>query len=415
MTRHIFKLVWNRKRSTGLIMVEILICFLVLCGILASCLHYLGLWQRPLGFDHEDVWVADIGGMSWQQVEDDESAVNGQTMSNLLRAVKSLPEVEAVAASTNQPYSGSSWLDRIWIDGKPAALQLTMTTPGLMDVFHIELLFGRWLDDTDAAMNYTPVVISHNLARDMFGTDDPIGQDMPTFDDNGNPITATDAETTSEEDAKIYRIVGVTSVYLRYGEFGPRPYTMFIPVDLISGDELPHGIVIRAQPGTTAAFEEKLVRTMQSIAPQWSYDTELIESRRRGVLFEKIGPLLTVAVVALFLIFMVGLGLVGVLWLSVTRRTAELGLRRAMGASGASVRRQILGELWALTAIAVVVGAVIFLQLPLFGANFGASWRVFFGGLTLATLVIYGFVTFCGLYPTWLATRIQPATALQYE
>ena len=91
--------------------------------------------------------------------------------------------------------------------------------------------------------------------------------------------------------------------------------------------------------------------------------------------------MLIAAVVALFLIVMVGLGLVGVLWLSVTRRTAELGLRRAMGASGVSVRRQVVGELWALTAIAVVVGAVIFLQLPLFGANFGVGWPVFLGGV----------------------------------
>jgi ABC-type antimicrobial peptide transport system permease subunit len=65
--------------------------------------------------------------------------------------------------------------------------------------------------------------------------------------------------------------------------------------------------------------------------------------------------------------------------------------------------------------MAVTVGAVIFLQLPLFGANFGAGWPVFLGGVILATLVIYGFVTICSLYPTWLATRVQPAEALQYE
>jgi len=79
------------------------------------------------------------------------------------------------------------------------------------------------------------------------------------------------------------------------------------------------------------------------------------------------------------------------------------------------VRRQIVGELWALTAIAVTVGAVIFLQLPLFGVHFGVGWPVFLGAVILATLVIYSFVTFCGLYPAWLATRVQPATALQYE
>jgi putative ABC transport system permease protein len=203
--------------------------------------------------------------------------------------------------------------------------------------------------------------------------------------------------------------------YRRRGMMQERMYTMFIAVDFANGENLPQELLVRVRPGTTAVFEEQLVRTLQSIAPRWSFDTTLLESRRRGMIMTYITPMIMVVVVAVFLIVMVGLGLVGVLWLSVTRRTAELGLRRAMGASGVSVRRQVVGELWALTAIAVTVGAVIFLQLPLFGVNFGAAWPVFLGAVILATLVIYLFVTFCGLYPAWLATRVQPATALQYE
>jgi putative ABC transport system permease protein len=196
---------------------------------------------------------------------------------------------------------------------------------------------------------------------------------------------------------------------------GETPYTMFHAVDLANGESLPHELLIRVRPGTAADFEERLVRGLQSVAPRWSYDTVLLERRRRDRIVGFITPLCLAALVALFLIVMVGLGLVGVLWLNVTRRTAELGLRRAMGASGASVRRQVVGELWALTGIAVAVGGVIFLQLPLFGADFEAGWAVFVGGAVLAAGVLYGVVTLCGLYPAWLATRVQPATALQHE
>ena len=157
------------------------------------------------------------------------------------------------------------------------------------------------------------------------------------------------------------------------------------------------------------------MRTLQSVAPQWTYDTKRIESRRRTMQMAMIGPLLLAAIVVAFLIATVGLGLVGVLWLGVTGRTSELGLRRAMGASASSVRRQILGELWALTAVAVAGGAAIFLQLPLLGVNFGVGWTVFLGGAASATLVMYAFVTMCGLYPAWLASRVQPAAALQHE
>jgi putative ABC transport system permease protein len=209
--------------------------------------------------------------------------------------------------------------------------------------------------------------------------------------------------------------VGVSEDYHRFGELGEDVYTMFIPVNFETSPELPHEVMIRVRPGTTAMFEERLVRTLQAVAPQWTFDTEYLPSKRRSVLFMSAAPLLLGVVVGTSLIIMVGLGLVGVLWLNVTRRTSELGLRRAMGASAASVRGQVLGELWALTALAVLAGTVIFLQLPLFGANFGASWAVFVTGVVLASLILFSFVTVCGLYPAWLATRVQPATALQHE
>ncbi len=407
MTRHIFKLVWNRKRSTGLILLEILICFLVLCGILSAGINLAQRWQEPLGFDYKNVWAVDIAGMDWH-AEGDELKANLQSSSDLLRVVQSLPEVESAALTFNTPYSGSTWMDGTWINGQQSGFLWSPMTPDLPQVMKYQLVYGRWVDETDNALGYRPVVINRSFARGVFGTEDPLGKDMPVFDDEGLP-------TEPEEDAEIHRIVGVVEDIRRQGVVQEGRHVMFMPVDFVAGDEMLSEILVRVRPGTTAAFEEDLVRAMQQVSPQWTFDTDLLEERRRVQLTDYITPMLIMAVVAFFLIVMVGLGLVGVLWLGVARRTSELGLRRALGASAISVRRQILGELWALTALAVVTGAVIFLQLPLFGATFGAGWPVFLGGTALATLIIYGFVTFCGLYPTWLATRIMPATALQYE
>ena len=108
MIRHVFKLVWKRKRSTGLILIEILICFLVLCGILATGIAFASSWLKPLGFDYQNVWSAEISGMDFG-AEGDQLAANRQALSAMLRAVGGMPEVEAVAVSTNTPYSNSSW------------------------------------------------------------------------------------------------------------------------------------------------------------------------------------------------------------------------------------------------------------------------------------------------------------------
>ena len=61
MIRHVFTLVWNRKRSSGLIFTEILISFLVLCAVLTVALQFHRLSREPLGYAYEDVWEVEVG------------------------------------------------------------------------------------------------------------------------------------------------------------------------------------------------------------------------------------------------------------------------------------------------------------------------------------------------------------------
>ncbi len=119
--------------------------------------------------------------------------------------------------------------------------------------------------------------------------------------------------------------------------------------------------------------------------------------------------------VAVFLMIMVGLGLIGVLWQNVTQRTREIGLRRATGAHRGQIRRQILGELWILTALGLALGVIVLVQLPLLDLVGFLPATVFWTGMGLAVVAIYTLATVSGVYPAWLATRIQPAEALHYE
>jgi putative ABC transport system permease protein len=128
-----------------------------------------------------------------------------------------------------------------------------------------------------------------------------------------------------------------------------------------------------------------------------------------------LAPLVAGGIVGLFLISMVGLGLTGVLWQNVTRRTREIGLRRAMGASGAKVNRQILVEVALLATIAILLGTIIIMQLPILGAFAVVPPAAFITGFIGALATIYALTVLCGLYPSWLASRLTPAEALRYE
>ncbi|HUO84884.1 MAG TPA: FtsX-like permease family protein, partial [Thermoanaerobaculia bacterium] len=162
-------------------------------------------------------------------------------------------------------------------------------------------------------------------------------------------------------------------------------------------------------------FEEDLVKRLQSLAPDWSFTVQTLERSRDFWLRLQLAPLMVGGVIAGFLVLMVGLGLTGILWQSVTRRTSELGLRRAVGASAREIHLQILTEVLILVSLGIGLALLLVVQIPIFG------WLQFLGpstiplGVIAAASMIYLITTLCALYPSILASRIQPAEALHYE
>jgi putative ABC transport system permease protein len=121
-------------------------------------------------------------------------------------------------------------------------------------------------------------------------------------------------------------------------------------------------------------------------------------------------------VIAVFMLVMVAFGLFGVLWQNTTRRIPEIGLRRAIGARAGDIYRQIIAEQLLVCSVAMGVGLVLLVQLPLTGAFADTlNWPVFAGAAALSMFVIYLLSFICSLYPGWRASRLEPAAALHYE
>ena len=87
----------------------------------------------------------------------------------------------------------------------------------------------------------------------------------------------------------------------------------------------------------------------------------------------------------------------------------------APSAQPAANNGQILIEVALLSTLAVVVGVLVIAQLPLLGVFRFVSVSAFSIGLAGALATIYGLTLLCGVYPSWLAGRVQPAQALHYE
>jgi len=394
--RHLLKLVWNRKRANALIVAEIFISFLVIFGVLAGTLTYGTRWREPIGFAWRDVWDVkmdfDADGPQKPTPE-----MYG-TMFRLLDEVRALPNVAAAGVSSTPAYSFSTSEGARTINGRDVTFKFDDVTDGFADAMQLKVIRGRWFSAEDDASPNWPVVLAADAARAIYGDADPIGQKMEEGEDT------------------ILQVVGVVETYRKNGEVSGDDQMMFRRIS-------PNGrfgrlgghIMVRVRPGTPAVFEQQLVTRLQQVAPDTSFRVRHMDQMRTNVLRMRLTPLIAGVVVGSFLIAMVGLGLTGVLWQSVTRRTREIGLRRAMGASGPRVRGQILLEVGLLATLAVILGSIVILQLPILGAFKIVTPAAFTLGFLGALATIYALTILCGLYPSWLASRLQPADALRYE
>lgn len=401
MIRHLVLLVWNRKRSNALVVLEILLCFIVVFGVLVFGVAMASNLRQPVGYATTDVWNVEFG----RELDEGGDPRAAAVTDRLIQVARGLAPVEAVAANLITPYSTSSAQTAAVVNGRTIAFAFSAATDDISAVLRLTLVAGRWFGKQDDHARDTPTIITSALARELFGDADPIGREIPK-----------DSTPAGASPSAGHRIIGVLSSYRAGGELGGDSLFALDRVDLTDpGGGVPHNLVVRVRPGTPRAFEEQLVKTLQAAAPDYRFAVEPLFEMKAKYRDRHVLPLGVAAVVAGFLIVMVALGLTGVLWQNVTKRTKEIGLRRATGATARQISLQILGETWILTTLALVVGSALVLQLPVLHLLPFVTGRVFAVSFVLSLATLYALATLCAFYPSWLATRITPTEALRHE
>jgi putative ABC transport system permease protein len=439
MTRHLLRLVWNRKRTTLLVMAEIAAAFLVLFAVAAFAVYAFDNWRRPVGFTWEGVWDIEMDRKHDREGGGEESVRIAQTgtpeggattlgtpgettaaapppadpafqvIAQLLLALREFPEIEAVAASAVAPFELGGMENSRHVRGRRVDYGANEVSDSYGDLLGVRLARGRWFGPEDVGQAYDAAVVNREMATLLFGDEDPIGK----------PIVELDAEELARGD-RPSRIVGVVEAYREDGEFDGQRYFALSRKSL-EGEagngrvRPPRHLLIRVAQGTTAQLEERLVRRLQAVAPTWSFEVRRLADMRDTSQRLVTIPLAVIGLLAASLLLMVGLGLLGVLWQAVTQRTREIGLRRAKGAARADIATQILAEIVIMTTLALVPAVIVALQVPLLGPFYWVQWHVYAIALAISLGAIYVLAVACGWYPARLAAAVQPAEALRYE
>ena len=398
MISHVFKMVWNRKGQNALILLEIFAALLVLFAVGTVGLSTWQRFQEPVGFDSDDVWVLRASAQSGREQDPEVQPI----MQRLAAELRAHDAVQAVGSSTFGIYT-SAGFRTVFDDteGRNISMEKIPADIELLEALDIQVASGRWFRPEDQQSQHRPIVINGRLADDVFGDDvDPVGQ-----------VIIQDGENASS-----YVVIGVVEHFRKGGEFSRLETAAFFPTwpDLPSRHSF-NTFFLEIKPGTDAGTEEELVRRMQAVAPDWSFDMDRLADMRQTHLRQGLAPLVAGGVVAAFLMIMVGLGLTGVLWQNITRRTREIGLRRAQGATSSDVHRQIVLEMLILATLGIALGLIVVVQLPIFGLLTSVSTGTLLSAFALAGLLLYILTGACAFYPSRLATGVHPAEALRHE
>jgi putative ABC transport system permease protein len=393
MIRHLFKLIWNRRKSNFLLITEIFFSFLVLFAVLSLVVYNLRNYTKPLGFEHENVWLLSLRPNS------DTTAHNLLIQEQVLLRVRGFQEVEnAALSSNNTPFAFSQMMNGLsYNNGENVTANHYDVQDDVKDVLGLQIREGRWFGPQDDATRHKPIVINNMLKERLFGEEEALGKQIPI------------------NDSTHYLVIGVVDYYRAGGEYGAEEPAYFTRINpQIANNDMWGSLLLRVKPGTGVAFEEKMVKEISRIAKDWTLEVSTLEKMQAKKAKVTVVPMIALGMVCGFLIFNVALGLFGVLWYNINRRNGEIGLRRAIGADTGQIYRQFIGEVLVLATFGILLGLLFAVQFPLLNV-FQVEAGVYFTALVSAGLIIYVLAAGCAFYPSRQAAGIEPAVALQEE
>jgi predicted permease len=320
------------------------------------------------------------------------------------RRLAALPGVVAVSAVDRLPFGGSSSRIRVQAGTSqaandvagPTALNLTVR-PGYFETMEIPLVQGRVFDGRDGADAQPAVVISRSLAERVWPEGDAIGQHVTEF-------------------GATLEVVGVVGDVRHFGPaVAPEPMLYFTHgTDPVQRRSMTFVLRTRSSPEALARLVRSMVRAVDPIVPI-SDARSFSALRAEKVASERFNALLVGAFGALALL-LVAVGIYGVMAFATQHRTREIGVRMALGASGAGVLRNVIGDAARLVIAGLGIGLIA--AVPLSGLLRGLLFGV--EPLDPATFVTAAAVmtlvgTLAALVPARRAARIDPVVALRQE
>lgn len=325
-------------------------------------------------------------------------------------------EIESVT------YYGPSGSGEIRDGKKSISIKINSTTEGEVNVSQIKMIAGRFLIEKDIRRVKPVAVISDKVLNEI-------------FDGDVNRALGSEIKTYMGNNLQVYTVVGIYKhEVVSIGSFGQSSEisNLYIPVsygervyrtgkEKNSGEKHYDWVVLSMRNPDNVEVEaqkigEYLDNKYYSRNKDWKPQVGSSQAQMKEINTAVSNMKLAVSVIAGISLLVGGIGVMNILLVSVTERTREIGIRKALGATKIDIRKQFIIESVIICLIGGVFGIILGALMGIAGSSL---LKMTTGPSVTSVLIAVGFSMligiFFGYYPANKAAKLDPIEALRYE